>query len=71
MAKTTTELEPKLLTGKEACQVLGGISRKTLWRWVQRGEIVHVILGGRRRYPVADILDRCRRRSYPLTGDLS
>ncbi|MGO6875598.1 helix-turn-helix transcriptional regulator [Rhizobium ruizarguesonis] len=47
----------KLLTDKEVAELLGGVSRATVWGNVKKGIIPKPIkLGGITRFPLSDIL---------------
>jgi excisionase family DNA binding protein len=56
-----TPAEP-LVTVEEAGRALG-VSRSTIWRLIQRGELASVRKGGRRLVPVAAVRTRARRRA--------
>jgi excisionase family DNA binding protein len=50
-----------MLTVQEAERTLG-VSRSTVWRMIQRGELPSVRRGGRRLVPAAAVRTRARRR---------
>lgn len=58
----------KLLTTKDACEYLGGISEDTLVDRRKRKEFAYYKLGGRYFYAVADLdayIERCRVAAAP------
>jgi len=60
-----------MITVEEAGQALG-VSRSTVWRLIQRGDLPSVRQGGRRLVPVSAIQTRTRRRraeGIPLFSD--
>jgi len=52
---TNQETTDHLVSLREACQRLGGISRPTLYKILSAGEIGSVEIGRRRMIPTSDI----------------
>ena len=53
----STEREPILLTVPEACRILGGVSRATVWRLVRDDALPHVKVRGRLLFPADGLRD--------------
>ena len=56
----------ELITVEEAGRALG-VSRSTVWRLIQRGELLSVRRGGRRLVPADAARTRPRRRTSPAS----
>ena len=63
--KTKTELEDQIIsqkqevyfTSKEVSEFLK-VDNSTLWRWEKRGYLKPIYIGGKKRYPKSEIVDR-------------
>jgi hypothetical protein len=63
--KTKTELEDQIIsqkqevyfTSKEVSEFLS-VDSTTLWRWEKRGYLKPIYIGGKKRYPKSEIVDR-------------
>ena len=54
-ANAAPKVERLLCKADEACEILGGISKATLWRWVQAGHITTIQGLGNTLYPIAGL----------------
>lgn len=60
--------QPSLLVNREeACRLLGGIDKVTLWRIVQRGDLSQVQIGRRVFFPRSDLVEYVDRLRRPET----
>jgi excisionase family DNA binding protein len=57
----------EMVTIDEAGRALG-VSRSTVWRLIQRGDLPSIRRGGRRLVPTTAIRTRARRPGTPLPG---
>jgi len=60
----TEEIGPRLLTVKQACTYLN-ISHTTLYRMIERKEIVPVVIGGRTLFDRKDLDDLVEKAKSP------
>ena len=66
--KTKTELEDQIIsqkqevyfTTKEVSEFLK-VDNSTLWRWEKRGYLKPIYIGGKKRYPKSEIVERFRK----------
>jgi hypothetical protein len=63
--KTKTELEDQIISQKQEVyftskEVSGflKVDNSTLWRWEKRGYLKPIYIGGKKRYPKSEIVDR-------------
>jgi len=60
-------VEPLALGAREAARALG-VSERTVWALVKRGQIPSAMVGGRRLFPVASLRDWLKARETKSRG---